>query len=196
MIVLFRYDGLRYGHRVDLPSVSSSQVDQAALHDFYTINRTQGFGDEVKRRILTGCYVLSAQAYAAYYERALAARAKLREDFRAAMEVVDVLLTPTTPTGPFTSESPVEPAALLVNDIMTIPVNLVGAPAISVPIDVKPSRLHGGTNGQSQSIPLPFGLQVIGRPLDEAQVLRVASFIERKAGFSSKIPVYVQQGSR
>jgi len=184
--ILGRYDGLRYGHRVDLASVAeANKVDQGALHRFYTLNRTQGFGPEVQRRILTGCYVLSAKAYAAYYERALAARAKLKGDFLSAMAKVDVLLTPTTPTGPFTSESPAEPAALLLNDIMTIPVNLVGAPAISVPVDVKPSRLHG------LSIPVPVGLQIIGRPLDEAHVFRVARALESSAKFSAKIPSWV-----
>jgi aspartyl-tRNA(Asn)/glutamyl-tRNA(Gln) amidotransferase subunit A len=153
-----RYDGVRYGHRVGSPGGFGGESgarpgDQGALHAFYTANRTEGFGAEVQRRILTGCFVLSAKAYSAYYEAALVARAQLRMDFAAALREVDVLLTPTTPTGPFPLEQPAEPAALLLNDIMTIPANLTGLPAMSVPVGLAPSPGSGG-------VPLPVGLQV------------------------------------
>ncbi len=87
----------------------------------------------------SGCYVLSAQAYSAYYEKAMALRVQLKKEFRQAFEKVDVLLTPTTPEGPFPIDTPKEPSSLLMNDVMTVPVNLAGLPAISVPVGVSSS---------------------------------------------------------
>lgn len=152
-----RYDGLRYGFRApSVPSATSGEtkdVDQAALHAFYTTNRTLGFGAEVQRRILTGSFVLSAAAYAAYYERARAARTQLVQDFDRVLQSVDLLLTPTTPTGPFPVSQPAEPAALLLNDIMTVPASLAGLPALAVPVGVTPSA-------HDSSLPVPLSLQV------------------------------------
>jgi aspartyl-tRNA(Asn)/glutamyl-tRNA(Gln) amidotransferase subunit A len=161
---LARYDGMRYGLR----------VRGDALADVYQQTRSAGFGDEVKRRILIGTYVLSAGYYDAYYLKALKVRRRIAEDFDTAFETVDALLTPTAPSAAFgLGENSADPIAMYLNDIFTVTVNLAGLPAISVP---------GGLNAQG----LPLGLQLIGPALDEGTLFSLASVLEKSAGFSSK----------
>lgn len=198
-----RYDGIRYGHRAAKVHASSSsrqpsaaepaepeeadRGDQGALHRFITACRSEGFGPEVQRRILAGAHVLSAKAYSAYYERALAARVRLRRDMARALGQADVLLTPVTPSGPFPVAQPAEPAALMLNDVMTIPPSLAGLPAVSVPINVTEARFAGC----AQPVPVPLGLQLVGRPLGEGVLLRVAAALEARCDFAARVPGYV-----
>lgn len=161
--------------------------DQGALHRFITACRSEGFGPEVQRRILAGAHVLSAKAYSAYYERALAARVRLRRDMAAALSQTEVLLTPVTPSGPFPLAQPAEPAALMLNDVMTIPPALAGLPAVSVPVAVTDARFPGC----AQPLPVPLGLQLVGRPLGEGVLLRVAAALEARCDFAAQVPGYV-----
>ena len=157
---LARYDGVRYGLRVAKPD----------LIDMYEATRAEGFGAEVRRRVLIGTYVLSAGYYDAYYLKAQKVRTLILRDFNAAFEKVDVLLTPTTPNAAFAIGDKVDdPLAMYLNDILTVPVNMAGLPGISVP---------GGRDRDG----LPLGLQFIGKPFDEATVLRAADVIERARG--------------
>ncbi|HEX4184023.1 MAG TPA: amidase, partial [Caulobacteraceae bacterium] len=136
--------------------------------------RAGGFGDEVKRRILIGAYVLSAGYYDAYYLKAQKVRRRIADDFNAAFERVDALLTPTAPSAAFgLGENQADPVAMYLNDIFTVTVNLAGLPGISVP---------AGLDAQG----LPLGLQLIGRPLDEGTIFSLASAVEKAAGFSAK----------
>ncbi len=158
---LARYDGMRYGLR----------VEGEDLTDTYERTRGEGFGREVRRRILIGTYVLSAGYYDAYYLKALKVRRRIREDFDAAFGKVDAILTPTAPSAAFrVGEKMDDPVAMYLNDVFTVPASLAGLPAISVP---------AGLSAEA----LPLGLQVIGRPWDEATVLRVGRAIEEAAGF-------------
>ena len=211
-----RYDGIRYGHRaakvmaaaggggsssssssssdndaLDAAAAAASTADQGALHAFITACRSEGFGVEVQRRILAGSRVLSAKAYSAYYERALAARSRIRHDMAAALRAVDVLLTPVTPSGPFPVGVPAEPAALMLNDVMTIPASLAGLPAVAVPVAV----VDASYPGAAANVPVPLGLQLIGRPLDEAGLLRVAAALEARCDFAARVPAYVRRGA-
>ena len=161
---LARYDGMRYGHR------ASGGGD---LTGTYEKTRAEGFGREVKRRIMIGTYVLSAGYYDAYYLRAQKVRTLIARDFDAAFAQCDVLLTPATPGAAFgLGEKTADPVSMYLNDVFTVTVNLAGLPAISVPAGLS---LDG----------LPLGLQVIGRAFDEAGVLRTARAIERCAGFNA-----------
>jgi aspartyl-tRNA(Asn)/glutamyl-tRNA(Gln) amidotransferase subunit A len=161
---LARYDGMRYGVRVEADT----------LADVYQQTRSAGFGNEVKRRILIGTYVLSAGYYDAYYLKALKVRRRIADDFNQAFETVDALLTPTAPSAAFgLGENSADPIAMYLNDIFTVTVNLAGLPAISVP---------GGLDSQG----LPLGLQLIGRALDEGALFSLAGALEKAAGFSSK----------
>jgi aspartyl-tRNA(Asn)/glutamyl-tRNA(Gln) amidotransferase subunit A len=161
---LARYDGMRYGLR----------VDGANLTETYEETRAAGFGAEVKRRILIGTYVLSAGYYDAYYLKALKVRRRIAEDFDRAFEKVDVLLTPTAPSAAFSlGDKSDDPVAMYLNDIFTVTVNLAGLPGISVPAGLD-------ANG------LPLGLQLIGRALDEGTVFSAAGAIEKAANFRSK----------
>ncbi|WP_298673385.1 Asp-tRNA(Asn)/Glu-tRNA(Gln) amidotransferase subunit GatA [uncultured Sphingomonas sp.] len=163
---LARYDGVRYGER-DLP-------DGANLQQMYAATRAAGFGDEVKRRILIGTYVLSAGFYDAYYTQAQKVRALIARDFEAAWEKCDVLLTPTAPSAAFgLGEKQADPLAMYLNDVFTVPASLAGLPAMSVP---------GGLSAEG----LPLGLQIIGRPLDEQGVFNAALAIEERAGFAAR----------
>ena len=148
---LSRYDGVRYGYRCENP---------ADLEDLYTRTRSEGFGDEVKRRILVGTYALSAGYYDAYYRRAQRIRRLIRQDFTEAFEQVDVIAGPTSPHVAFPLGAKTDPVEMYLEDIFTIAVNLAGLPGISVPA------------GQEQG--LPFGLQIIGPDFSEARVLNVA----------------------
>ncbi len=163
---LARYDGVRYGLR-DLP-------EGAGLQDMYAATRAAGFGDEVKRRILIGTYVLSAGFYDAYYTQAQKVRTLIARDFEAAWEQCDVLLTPTAPSAAFAlGEKSADPIAMYLNDVFTVPSSLAGLPAMSVP---------GGVDKDG----LPLGLQIIGRPLDEQGVLNAGLAIEQRAGFVAR----------
>jgi aspartyl-tRNA(Asn)/glutamyl-tRNA(Gln) amidotransferase subunit A len=163
---LARYDGVRYGLR-DLP-------DGANLQDMYAATRADGFGAEVKRRILIGTYVLSAGFYDAYYTKAQKVRALIVRDFAQAFEKCDLLLTPTAPSAAFAlGEKSDDPLAMYLNDVFTVPSSLAGLPAMLVP---------GGLDQAG----LPLGLQVIGRPLDEQGVLNACLAIEERAGFVAR----------
>jgi len=163
---LARYDGVRYGLR-DLP-------EGAGLQDMYAATRADGFGDEVKRRILIGTYVLSAGFYDAYFTQASKVRTLIAHDFERAWETCDVLLTPTAPSAAFAlGDKMNDPLAMYLNDVFTVPSSLAGLPAMSVP---------GGLDKQG----LPLGLQIIGRALDEQGVLNAALAIEERAGFVAR----------
>ena len=161
---LARYDGMRYGLR----------VDGKDLADTYERTRTEGFGDEVRRRIMIGTYVLSAGYYDAYYLRAQKVRTRIVQDFENAWETCDAILTPTAPSAAFAVGRKVnDPVQMYLNDIFTVTTNLAGLPGISVP---------AGLNKDG----LPLGLQIIGRAMDEATVFKAASALEDAAGFSAK----------
>src|SRR3954470_19374282 len=158
---LARYDGVRFGLR----------VPGDTLDEMYELTRAVGFGAEVRRRVLVGTYVLSAGYYDAYYLKAQRVRTLIARDFAAAFERVDCILTPTAPSAAFAiGEKSDDPVAMYLNDVFTVPVNLAGLPAISVPAGLSADGL-------------PLGLQVIGRAFDEATVLRVGEVIERAADF-------------
>ena len=142
----------------------------------YEKTRTEGFGDEVKRRVMIGTYVLSAGFYDAYYNRARKVRALIRRDFEEAFESgVDTILTPATPSAAFAlgDMEKADPLAMYLNDVFTVTVNLAGLPAVSVP---------AGLDGDG----LPLGLQLIGRPWDEAGLLNAAEALESAAGFAAR----------
>lgn len=161
---LARYDGVRYGLRVDGES----------LQDMYENTRSEGFGAEVKRRLLIGTYVLSAGYYDAYYLKAQKVRTRIAQDFHDAWEAVDVVLTPTAPSAAFAQgEKMDDPIAMYLNDVFTVPASLAGLPAISVP---------SGLSSEG----LPLGLQIIGRPFDEETMFRVAEIVERDAAFTAR----------
>jgi aspartyl-tRNA(Asn)/glutamyl-tRNA(Gln) amidotransferase subunit A len=161
---LARYDGMRFGLR----------ADGSNLTEVYENTRAQGFGEEVKRRILIGTYVLSAGYYDAYYLKAQKVRRKIADDFEKAWEACDALLTPTAPSAAFALGDRVsDPIAMYLNDVFTVPANLAGLPGISVP---------AGLDAQG----LPLGLQILGRPLDEGTVFSVAAAIEKAANFRAK----------
>lgn len=163
---LARYDGVRYGLRV-VPEGGS-------LIDMYEATRGEGFGREVKRRIMIGTYVLSAGYYDAYYLKAQKVRALIARDFARAFEACDLLLTPTAPTGAFElGAKSADPIAMYLNDVFTVPASLAGLPAISVP---------AGLDGQG----LPLGLQLIARPLEEQALFDAALALEQRAGFTAR----------
>ncbi len=161
---LARYDGMRYGLRVDAPT----------LNEVYESTRAAGFGDEVKRRILIGTYVLSAGYYDAYYLKAQKVRRRIADDFDQAFGSVDALLTPTAPSAAFgLGENSSDPVAMYLNDIFTVTVNLAGLPALSLP---------GGVDAKG----LPLGLQLIGRALDEGTLFTLAGALEQAADFKAR----------
>ncbi len=166
---LARYDGLRYGRRVEGKS----------LDEMYAKSRAAGFGAEVRRRILIGTYVLSAGYYDAYYAKAQKVRRLIAEDFTKAFQTVDVILTPTAPSAAFgIGETDDNPVTMWLNDVFTIPTSLAGLPGLSLP---------GGLSADG----LPLGLQLIGRPFDEETVLRVADVMEKAVGFDA-VPALVE----
>ncbi|MBT2134579.1 Asp-tRNA(Asn)/Glu-tRNA(Gln) amidotransferase subunit GatA [Croceibacterium sp. LX-88] len=163
---LARYDGVRYGLR-ELP-------DGANLQDMYAATRAAGFGDEVKRRILIGTYVLSAGFYDAYYTQAQKVRTLIARDFEKAWAQCDVILAPTTPTAAFPLGDKVDdPLAMYLNDVFSVPASLAGLPAMSVPAAINADGL-------------PLGLQIIGKAFDEQGVLNAGLAIEQRARFSAK----------
>ena len=161
---LARYDGVRYGLRVEGDSLIES----------YEATRGAGFGAEVKRRVLIGTYVLSAGYYDAYYNKARRVRSVIARDFDQAFETVDAILTPTAPSAAFPQgEKMDDPIAMYLNDVFTVPASLAGLPAISVP---------AGLDGEG----LPLGLHLIGPAFDEEAVLRVGGVLEEAAGFEAE----------
>ncbi|MEP3277064.1 MAG: Asp-tRNA(Asn)/Glu-tRNA(Gln) amidotransferase subunit GatA [Stappiaceae bacterium] len=157
---LARYDGVRYGLRVDGNDIT----------DMYEKTRAAGFGAEVKRRVLIGTYVLSAGYYDAYYLRAQKVRTLIKQDFEQAFaQGIDTILTPTTPDAAFAPGQITDPVTMYLNDIFTVTVNMAGLPGISVP---------AGLNANG----LPLGLQLIGRPFDEETLFQVGQVIEDAAG--------------
>jgi aspartyl-tRNA(Asn)/glutamyl-tRNA(Gln) amidotransferase subunit A len=160
---LARYDGMRYGYR-------ARETDE--LIELYEKTRAEGFGREVRRRIMIGTYVLSAGYYDAYYLRAQKVRTLIARDFMQAFEACDVLLAPATPCAAFAlGAKTADPVSMYLNDVFTVTVNLAGLPGLSVP---------AGLSAEG----LPLGLQVIGKAFDEATVLRTGRAIERAADFS------------
>ena len=163
---LARYDGVRYGLR-DLPEGSG-------LQDMYAATRADGFGDEVKRRVLIGTYVLSAGFYDAYYNQAQKVRALVARDYERAWEHCDAILAPTTPTPSFPLGSlEDDPLTMYLNDVFAVPASLAGLPAMSVPATMSEDGL-------------PLGLQVVGKPFDEQGVLNVGLAIEQRSGFNAQ----------
>lgn len=165
---LARYDGVRYGHRAKL-----SQGD--GITEMYEKTRAEGFGAEVKRRVMIGTYVLSAGFYDAYYNRARKVRALIKRDFEQVFaDGIDAILTPATPSAAFElGRETADPVEMYLNDVFTVTVNLAGLPGIAVP---------AGTDGQG----LPLGLQLIGQPWEEAALLNTAYTLEQAAGFVAK----------
>ncbi|HWW56732.1 MAG TPA: Asp-tRNA(Asn)/Glu-tRNA(Gln) amidotransferase subunit GatA [Sphingopyxis sp.] len=163
---LARYDGVRYGLR-DLP-------EKAGLQDMYAATRADGFGPEVKRRIMIGTYVLSAGFYDAYYTQAQKVRTLIARDFEAAFGVCDVILAPTAPSAAFgLGEKMADPLAMYLNDVFAVPASLAGLPAMSVPAALNREGL-------------PLGLQIIGKAFDEQGVLNAGLAIEERAGFTAR----------
>ena len=163
---LARFDGIRYGFRAD-------NVEN--LMELYKETRAQGFGNEVKRRIMLGTYSLSAGSYDAYYKKAQQVRTLIKQDFDNVFDKYDVIIGPTTPTPAFKiGENVKDPLTMYANDILTIPVNLAGVPGISIPC--------GFSDG------LPLGLQIIGKYFDEATIYRVAHAYEQATSFHKQTP--------
>ena len=166
---LARYDGVRYGRRAALSSGDG-------INELYEKTRAEGFGPEVKRRVMIGTYVLSAGFYDAYYNRARRVRALIKKDFDEVFaNGIDAILTPATPSAAFGlgEMSEADPLQMYLNDVFTVTVNLAGLPGVSVPAGV-------------DKLGLPLGLQVIGRPWEEGDMLNIAHSLEQSAGFSSK----------
>ncbi len=158
---LARYDGVRYGHRA---------AEFEDLTEMYEKTRAEGFGDEVKRRIMIGTYVLSAGYYDAYYIKAQRVRRKIYDDFTQAFTQCDAILTPTAPSAAFAiGENEDDPIKMYLNDVFTVPASLAGIPGISVPAGL-------------DSKGLPLGLQVLGKPWDEETVFKVGHAIENASG--------------
>ncbi|WP_083005851.1 Asp-tRNA(Asn)/Glu-tRNA(Gln) amidotransferase subunit GatA [Halomonas sp. GT] len=169
---LSRYDGVRFGHRCDAP---------ADLIDLYTRSRAEGFGDEVKRRILIGTHTLSEGFFDAYYTKAQKVRRLIRQDFLDAFEDVDVLMGPASPTPAFDLGAKKDPVSMYLQDIYTIAVNLAGIPGISVPA--------GFSNGR------PVGLQILGTHFAEAQLLNVAHQFQQATDWHLQRPAFAEENA-
>jgi aspartyl-tRNA(Asn)/glutamyl-tRNA(Gln) amidotransferase subunit A len=163
---LARFDGVRYGRRAE---------DVEDLDEMYRRTRSEGFGAEVKRRIILGTYVLSAGYYDAYYRKAQEVRTLLRRDFEQAFQGCDVIATPTCPETAFVrGEKTGDPMRMYLSDVYTVSANLAGIPGISIPC--------GFAAG------LPIGMQLLGRPLEEATLLRVADAFQRRTDHHGRVP--------
>ena len=169
---LSRYDGVRYGHRAESP---------ADLDDLYARSRSEGFGPEVKRRILTGTYALSIGYYDAYYRKAQRLRRLVRQDFLDAFETVDLILAPATPSTAFEKgallapDETKDPTIMYEQDIYTVPVSLAGLPALSIPC--------GNVDG------LPVGMQLIAPHFGEDRLLALAESFQRETDWHQRTPV-------
>ena len=165
---LARYDGVKYGFR----SAGENLIDM------YEKTRSEGFGEEVKRRIMIGTYVLSSGYYDAYYLKAQKVRQLIKSDFDKSFADVDAILTPSTPSSAFKAGDKIDdPVSMYLNDIFTVPVNLSGLPAISVPAGYDKNNL-------------PLGLQLIGKPFDEQTILNLSLAIEKRANFKKNFKVW------
>ncbi len=165
---LARYDGVRYGHR--------SQLSEDNIIDMYSRVRAEGFGSEVKRRILLGNYVLSAGFYEAYYLKASKVRNLIKSDFEEAFKKVDCIISPTCPSPAFKiGEKTTDPLEMYLSDIYTIPANLVGIPGISIPCGFTATGL-------------PIGMQIMGKHFEEKKILKIAKFFENETDFHLKKP--------
>ena len=168
---LARFDGVRYGFRAE---------DAPELRQMYRRTREQGFGPEVKRRIMLGTYVLSAGYYDAYYRKAQQVRTLIRKDFLAAFQQCDAIITPTSPTAAFSLGAKVDdPLAMYLNDIYTVTANLAGVPGVSVPCGVSSERL-------------PIGYQLVGPYWSEPTLFKLAYAYEQARPFTDKPPVFAQ----
>ena len=166
---LARFDGLRYGLHVGKAN---------DWNDLFSKNRKSGFGFEVKRRIMLGTFALSSGYFDEYYIKAQKVRSLIANDFQRVFRKFDVIISPTMPTLPFKiGEKKDDPVSMYLNDIFTVPVNLAGLPAISVPAG------HDKNN-------LPLGLQLIGKPFDEQTILNLSLAIEKRANFKRKIKAW------
>ena len=161
---LARFDGVKYGFRAE---------DYEDIDQLYLATRTQGFGKEVKRRIMLGSFVLSAGYYDAYYKKAMQVRTLIRKDFEEAFQKCDVLLTPTSPVTAYPLDAQMDPLTVYMLDVTTIPVNMAGLPGISIPC--------GFVNG------MPVGMQLIGKALDEETLLRTAYTFEQATDFHKAV---------
>jgi aspartyl-tRNA(Asn)/glutamyl-tRNA(Gln) amidotransferase subunit A len=162
---LARYDGVRYGHRAK---------DHTDILSMYEKTRVEGFGKEVKRRIMIGTYVLSAGYYDAYYLRAQKVRKRIFDEFAEAYKKIDLILTPSAPSAAFAlGEKAADPVQMYLNDVFTVTANLAGLPGISVPAGLDKDGL-------------PLGLQLLGRPFDEETIFRGAYALEKAAAFTAR----------
>ena len=165
---LARYDGVRYGYRASLES-------DGRINDLYKITRSEGFGDEVKRRIMIGTYVLSSGYYDAYYLKAQKIRRLIKNDFDEAYKSVDAILTPSTPSSAFKiGDKTDDPVSMYLNDIFTVPVNLSGLPAISIPAGKDKNNY-------------PLGLQLIGKAFEEQNLLDISYSMEKELNFKNNL---------
>ncbi|QEK12972.1 Asp-tRNA(Asn)/Glu-tRNA(Gln) amidotransferase subunit GatA [Crassaminicella thermophila] len=161
---LARFDGIRYGYRAK---------NYDSLKDLFIKTRTEGFGEEVKRRIMLGTFSLSLGYYDAYYQKALKVRTLIKQDFEKAFKNFDVLIAPTTPSVAFKiGEKINDPLGMYMSDVCTVPINMAGLPAISIPCGFKDG--------------LPIGLQIIGKHFDESTILRVAYTFEQNTDYHKK----------
>jgi aspartyl-tRNA(Asn)/glutamyl-tRNA(Gln) amidotransferase subunit A len=164
---LARYDGVKYGHR------SQSHSDMIGM---YSKTRCEGFGDEVKRRIMLGTYALSSGYYDAYFLKAARVRRLIKEDFDRAFEQVDLIFTPATPTAAFTvGERTAQPLEMYLSDIFTVSCNLAGVPGISLPCGFTPSGL-------------PVGMQLMAKHWDDAALLRAGAAYQKVTDFHLRLP--------
>lgn len=161
---LARFDGVRYGYR---------NKEAGSAPEMTKLSRTEGFGSEVKRRIMLGTYVLSSGYYDAYYKKAMQVRTLIRKDFEEAFQKCDVLLTPTSPVTAYPLDAQMDPLTVYMLDVTTIPVNMAGLPGISIPC--------GFVNG------MPVGMQLIGKALDEETLLRTAYTFEQATDFHKAV---------
>ncbi len=175
---LSRFDGVRFGYRCDNPR---------DLEDLYKRSRGEGFGAEVKRRIMIGTYALSAGYYDAYYLKAQQLRRLISDDFRQAFEQVDVIMGPTAPTVAFRiGEKTDDPVTMYLSDIYTIAVNLAGLPGMSIPAGFATASSSAGTG--ADGVELPVGLQIIGNYFDEARLLNVAHRFQQVTDWHRRTP--------
>ena len=163
---LARFDGIKYGYRAE---------EYHGLTDLYEITRSEGFGEEVKRRIMLGTYALSSGYYDAYYKKAQQVRGLIKRDFAACFGKYDVLLTPTTPTTAYKFGEKSDPVAMYMGDICTVAVNIAGLPAISIPAGLDKKGM-------------PIGIQLIANSLDERKLLTAAFAYERETGYEKLRP--------
>ena len=170
---LARFDGIRYAR------IANAKAEGEKLSEIYLKQRGEGFGAEAKRRIILGTFVLSSGYYDAYYDKAQRTRTLIKRDFDDAFKEVDVILTPVTPTPAFKlGEKTSDPLAMYLEDIFTIPVNLAGLPAISIPVDGTRNAaalIDGGNTDRK----LPIGFQLIGKKWHEADILGLGQYYEK-----------------